>query len=78
MSKITELREARGLTQYELAKLVDVDTSTIRNLEKGRSGIQALVRVANLCKALQCQAEDLIEYVEVEETAMNKQTKDDV
>ncbi len=71
VSKIFELREARGLTQYELAKLVDVDISTIRNLEKGRSGIQALVRVAKLCQALQCKAEDLIEYVESEDNAID-------
>ena len=71
VSKIFELREARGLTQYELAKLVDVDISTIRNLEKGRSGIQALVRVAKLCQALQCEAEDLIEYVELEDNSMD-------
>lgn len=72
MSRIAELRENKGLTQAELAQVLGVDTSTIRNLERNRSGLQAIERVINLCKALDCQAEDLIKYVEAEEMGINE------
>jgi DNA-binding Xre family transcriptional regulator len=39
-----------------------VDPSTIRNLEKGRAGIEQIERVIKLCKALDCNVEDLIEH----------------
>ena len=67
MSKVAELREAKGLTQAELARAIDVDVSTIRNLERNRSGLNAILRVINLCEILNCDAKDLIKYVEAEE-----------
>ena len=67
MSKLAELREAKGLTQAELARAIDVDVSTIRNLERNRSGVSAILRVINLCEILDCDARDLIKYVDVEE-----------
>ncbi|MEL4896517.1 helix-turn-helix domain-containing protein [Crocosphaera sp. Alani8] len=71
MSQIAELREAKGLTQSQLARAIDVDISTIRNLERNRSGIQAIERVIQLCEILECEAKDLIKYVEAEETGEN-------
>ncbi len=71
MSQIAELREAKGLTQSQLARAIDVDISTIRNLERNRSGIQAIERVIQLCEILECEAKDLLKYVEAEETGEN-------
>lgn len=68
MSKVAELREAKGLTQAELARAIDVDVSTIRNLERNRSGLNAILRVISLCQILDCDARDLIKYVDVEES----------
>ena len=67
MTRIAKLREAKGLTQAELARAIDADTSTIRNMERNRSGIQAIERIAKLCKTLDCRVEDLLEYVDAEE-----------
>ncbi len=72
VSRIAALREAKGLTQAELARIIGVDASTIRNLERNRSGINAIVRVVNLCQVFNCEAKDLVEYVDVEETGINE------
>jgi transcriptional regulator with XRE-family HTH domain len=61
-ARITELRTKAGLTQMQLATAMGVDPSTVRNLEKGRAGIEQIERVIKLCKALGCNVEDLIEY----------------
>jgi transcriptional regulator with XRE-family HTH domain len=71
VTRIAELREARGLTQAELARAIGVDTSTIRNLERNRSGIGAILRVVDLCQILNCDARDLIEYVDPEKTGIS-------
>lgn len=70
VSKIAALREAKGMTQAELAQALNVDISTIRNLERNRSGINAILRVVMLCEIFDCQAKDLIEYVDIEKTAI--------
>jgi transcriptional regulator with XRE-family HTH domain len=57
------LRERAGLTQLELSRLVGVTESTIQNWESGRTGTDHIERIIRFCKALNCQVEDLIEYV---------------
>jgi putative transcriptional regulator len=65
VSKVGELRKQADLTQRELADLVGVTESTIRNWENNRNGIEWLVRVAKLCKALNCSPENLVQFVSV-------------
>lgn len=72
MSKISELRQKSGLTQRELAYIVGVTETTIRNYEKGRSILEWIERIIRLCQALDCKPEDLIGYVEAEETAIDE------
>lgn len=60
MSKVKELREARGLTQRQLADFVGVDTSTIRNWESGRNGVEVLAKVMRLCQALGAGPDELV------------------
>ena len=71
VTRIAKLREAKGLTQAELARAIGVDTSTIRNLERNRSGISAILRVVDLCQVLDCDAQDLVEYVDLEKMELN-------
>jgi transcriptional regulator with XRE-family HTH domain len=61
--RIASLRERAGLTQLELSRLVGVTESTIQNWESGRTGTDHIERIAKFCKALNCQVEDLIEYI---------------
>lgn len=71
MMQIAKLREEKGLTQAQLARAIDADVSTVRNLERNRSGIKSIQRIIKLCKALDCQVEDLIMMVDVEEIDQN-------
>jgi transcriptional regulator with XRE-family HTH domain len=61
--RIALLREKAGLTQLELSRLVGVTESTIQNWESGRTGTDHIERIVRFCKALDCQVQDLIEYV---------------
>lgn len=60
VSKVKELREAKGMTQRQLADIVGVDPSTIRNWESGRNGVDVLVKVMRLCQALGAGPDDLV------------------
>jgi transcriptional regulator with XRE-family HTH domain len=59
VSNIAELRKQKNLTQRQLADLVGVDPSTIRNWERNRGGVETFMRLAKLCEALNCQPRDL-------------------
>jgi len=61
--RIALLREKAGLTQLELSRIVGVTESTIQNWESGRTGTDHIERIIRFCKALNCQVEDLIEYM---------------
>ena len=69
MSRIAKLREAKGLTQRQIAQALDIDVSTVRNWEKSRDGVKMFARVDGLCKLLNCQPSDLYESVGFEEDA---------
>jgi len=60
ISNIGQLREQTGLTQRELALMLGVTETTIANWERGRSGLDWIDRISKLCKALNCNLEDLI------------------
>ena len=62
--KIAALRTKAGLTQLELANIMGVDPSSIRNIEKGRAGVDQIVRIIKLCRALECAVEDLVEFTD--------------
>ncbi|MEO1444981.1 MAG: helix-turn-helix domain-containing protein [Cyanobacteria bacterium J06635_11] len=59
VSKVAELRTAKNLTQRQLADLVGVDPSTIRNWERDRGGIETWVKIARLCGVLECDISEL-------------------
>jgi transcriptional regulator with XRE-family HTH domain len=54
-------REAKGLTQAQLAALVDVRQATISDLETGKSGRIDLEVLDKLCRVLGVEPGDLLE-----------------
>lgn len=48
-----------------MADLVGVDPSTVRNWERDRGGIETFVKLAKLCKVLECNPSDLFEVQEI-------------
>ncbi|WP_348535500.1 helix-turn-helix transcriptional regulator [Komarekiella delphini-convector] len=71
MSRVAELRKRLDLTQRELADLVGVTETTVRNWENNRSGIEWFERIAKLCDALQCAPNDLFRYQKIGENEEN-------
>jgi len=63
VSRIALLREKVGLTQLELSRLLGVTETTIQNWERSRAGIEQIERVIKLCEFLECEPEELIEYI---------------
>lgn len=53
------VRESRRISQKDLARMLDINQSTLRNWEKKRSGWQMFCQVAKICEILQCDASDL-------------------
>jgi putative transcriptional regulator len=66
VSRVAELRKQLDLTQRQLADMVGVTETTIRNWENNRSGIEWFERIAKLCEALQCTPDKLFEYKSIE------------
>lgn len=65
MSRVAQLRKQKNLTQRQLADLIGVDPSTVRNWERDRGGVDTFVKLARLCDALDCHPADLFETQEV-------------
>ena len=75
ISRIAKLREEKGLTQLELGQLLEVTENTVANWEKGRSGLDWIVRVSKLCKLFGCTPDDLLEYIPDTEPVETKSKK---
>lgn len=60
--RLREAREARTLTQAQLAERVGVRQATISDLETGKAKVLRLALLAALCAALDTTPADLIEY----------------
>ena len=59
-----------GLT--ELAKEVDITLANLSILKNGKAKAVRLETLNAICKALQCQPGDILEYVEDEEDEANE------
>lgn len=65
VSKVADLRKQKNLTQRQLADLIGVDPSTIRNWERDRDGTKTFAKIAKLCEILNCTPVDLFEVQDI-------------
>jgi transcriptional regulator with XRE-family HTH domain len=62
--RVKELRHARGLSHEALARLVELDTSSISEIEKGQRDI-SIEMIQKLSIAFQINISDLFEGLEL-------------
>lgn len=67
VSRIAKLREAKNMTQRQVAESLGCDVSTVRNWEKNRDGVKMFVRVAKLCELFDCRPSELYEAVDLKD-----------
>ncbi len=60
---LQEVRKSRGLSQNELARAVEVSPQHIQKIEYNKVKSIPLETLNKLCKALKCEAGDLLIYV---------------
>ena len=60
MSKIKQLREARGLTQEQLAEMTGIHRVTIAKYELAENPGMTVSSACRLASALGCSVEDLL------------------
>lgn len=63
-NRVAIYRNARGLTQTELAQRCGVSKNTISNIETGSLGCTAFL-AAKMCNVLRCKFSDLFYLVQV-------------
>lgn len=61
VERLRELRKKRGLTQNELAKLLDVGRTTVTLWEKGVNNPRIEV-LPKLARVLHCSVDDLLRH----------------
>lgn len=63
VSRLAVLRKKAGLSQLDLARLLDVTPNTIANWEHKRVSLLPFAHIAKMCVIFDCSPEDLIRYV---------------
>lgn len=63
--KLIQLMESQKLTSYKIRQNKIISESTLQNIRNGKS--ITTDSIASLCKALNCQPGDIMEYVPNEE-----------
>ena len=65
--KLKEVMDERGISRNQLAKLIDARFEVVGKWYKGEVEKMDLDSLARICYALDCTAEDIIQYVPGEE-----------
>lgn len=60
-TKLFALMKEKGLTTYRIRKEKIISETTLQKLREGKT--VTTEAIANLCKALDCQPGDIMEYV---------------
>lgn len=61
--RLRELREARGLTQVDLAELTGIDQAAISRIENQQTTAMDFSVLERFCVALSCEPGELLERV---------------
>ncbi|PQJ81054.1 hypothetical protein BTO18_16535 [Polaribacter porphyrae] len=64
---IVRLREKKGLKQYELSDLLDIDVRVLRRIEKGKTNIQILF-LFKLADVLNVKTNSFIDLPKVDDS----------
>ncbi|MDZ8240569.1 MAG: helix-turn-helix domain-containing protein [Nostoc sp. ChiQUE01a] len=79
---LKKVREAKGISQNELARITGYSVQNIQKIEQGRVSSLTLDAFDRFCKALSCLPGDLLEYIPdndgQSEAITQEQTKTDV
>ena len=59
--RLRELRQAKGMTQVELAEHTGIDQGALSRIENGKTQAMDFDVMARVCDALGCEPEDPIE-----------------
>ena len=76
MANIRELRKAKGLTQKQLAKLIDVTESQISQIETGKRnpGFETLLK---LSEVFECTVDDIVRNKKIPDTVSDAEVLED-
>ena len=61
--RLKEVMDARGITRNQLAKLIDARFEVVGKWYKGEVEKMDLDILARICYALDCTAEDIVQYI---------------
>ena len=61
--RLRELRQAKGLSQVQLAELTGIDQGAISRIETGQTQAMDFDVMARLCDALGCDPGELLQIV---------------
>lgn len=61
-SKLKEIRKRRGISLYRISRDLDLNWSTVSNLEKGRTDMIKLSFLRKICEYFDITLNDLIEF----------------
>lgn len=66
---LKEVRQARGLSQEELARKTGMSLGNVQRIEYGKAKSIPLDTLENFCRALNCEAGDLLKVENLEVSA---------
>lgn len=75
--KIKELRKRKGLTQEELAELIQMEQNSISVMESGRN-FPTLGTLEKIAKVLDVKLSDFFDYDYIEDTDVIKASTEDI
>ncbi len=61
---LDKILSQRGMKSYELAEIIGITTANLSILKTGKAKAIRFSTLEAICKALDCQPSDILEYIE--------------